>query len=93
MKYHYDIYAFIIVVLLMTTGCAVKSSLINAASKGDTLTTQKQIKEGANINEVDKNGATPLMHAIWNGQTETAKALVNMGADLNVIICGQSWIL
>jgi ankyrin repeat protein len=68
----------------MTTGCAVKSSLINAASKGDTLTTQKQINEGANINEVDKNGATPLMHAIWNGQTETAKALVSMGADVNV---------
>jgi hypothetical protein len=74
---------FLITTLLITMGCAAKSPLITAASKGDSSTAQKLIKEGSNINDTDSNGATPLMYAIWSGKLETAKTLLNMGADAN----------
>lgn len=50
----------------MLLGCATipKSPLIEAASKGDSITAQRLIKEGANVNEQDKRGDTPLMHAV-----------------------------
>ena len=64
----------IIVLLLgiaLITSCAAQSPLIQASSKGDVLTAQKLIQEGANINETDSNGATPLMHAVWAENYET----------------------
>lgn len=85
MKYCSAFFAFIITAYLLTTGCATvpKTPLIEAASKGDFVTTQKLVKEGANIDEPDGKGATPLMHAVWSGKTETVEALINMGADIN----------
>jgi ankyrin repeat protein len=65
-------------------GCTAKSPLIKASSKGDSFTAQKLIQEGANINEVDRNGITPLMHSIWERKTETTKTLIKMGADINI---------
>ncbi len=40
-------------------------------------------QEGANINEKDSEGYTPLMYAAYYGQTETAKILLKKGADVN----------
>jgi hypothetical protein len=74
---------FVCVFFLFISGCAVKSPLIKASEEGDTFTTEKLIKEGANINEPDGNGYTPLMYAIWSGKTETVKILINKGADVN----------
>ncbi len=73
--------------LLIITSCATvpKTPLIDASTKGDSLTAEKLIKEGANINEPDKkHGATPLMHAIWAGKTAVAKRLIEYGADIKV---------
>lgn len=70
---------------LIITGCAAKSPLIQASSKGDSSGVQKLIKGGANINEVDKNGETPLMHASKSADIETVKLLLSMGADIKII--------
>jgi len=66
------------------SGCAtVKSPLVKASQDGDILATEKLINEGADINEQDSKGYTPLMYAVWSGKTETVKTLIHKGADIN----------
>jgi hypothetical protein len=48
-----------------------------------------QISQGHSVNERDKNGSTPLMHATWhatstNDGMEIMRLLVEAGADVNV---------
>jgi hypothetical protein len=74
---------FMSIACLTTMGCAGKSPLITAASKGNSSAVQKLIRDGSNINETDDNGLTPLMHAIWSSNFESAKALLNMGAGID----------
>ena len=76
-------FVFIITALLITTGCAAKSPLITASSKGDSVTIQKLVKEGANINEADEKGYTPLIYAVWSGNIEVVKTLLSLGANIN----------
>ncbi len=83
MKHRNYFFAFVIAIFLIVSGCASTNSLINASANGDSLAVQKLISAGANINEPDSNGATPLIHAIWKGKTEAAKYLIESGADLN----------
>ena len=86
MKCKKIIICFCFVLQLNIAGCATfsKTELTEAASKGDIARAQVLANQGANINEVDKNGHTPLMHAIFKGQTQAAKALVTMGANINI---------
>jgi hypothetical protein len=75
---------FVIVLgVILLSGCAAKSSLIQASAKGDSLAVQKLINEGANVNEPDSKGYTPLMNAAWAGKIETVKVLLNKGANIN----------
>ena len=74
---------FVCAFFLFISACAAKTPLIKASQEGDTFTTEKLIKEGANINEQDSDGYTPLMYAAYYGQTETAKVLLKKGADVN----------
>src|SRR5512145_793958 len=84
MKHRLTIYALIISVCLMTICCAtVKSPLISASSKGDSVTIQKLVNEGSNINETDANGYTPLIYAVWSGNIEAVKTLLSLGANVN----------
>jgi hypothetical protein len=73
----------IIAVLLMTSGCAAKSPLLNAASKGDIDTAQKLIKNGAVIEEKDKSGYTPLFLAVCDGHASVVMLLIDKGANVN----------
>lgn len=41
------------------------------------------INAGAEVNETDKNGDTPLHQAAYGGYGETARVLVNLGADVH----------
>ncbi len=74
---------FVCALFLFISGCAANSPLIKATKDGDILATEKLIREGANINESDESGYTPLMYAIWSGKKETVTQLVNIGADVN----------
>jgi ankyrin repeat protein len=73
----------IVTVALVISGCAAKTSLIKVSESGNSLAVEKLINEGANINEPDSRGYTPLMYAVWSGKNETVKVLINRGADVN----------
>ena len=68
MKHRNLIFAFVIPIFLVVSGCAVS--------------VQKLIDEGT-INKPDSSGYTPLMRAAWSGKTETVRVLINNGADIN----------
>ena len=64
-------------------GCSLsRSAMIRSAGSGDVATMTMLYKEGANLDERDKMGRTPLMHALWGIRTDAAKYLINAGADL-----------
>jgi hypothetical protein len=74
---------FVIVLsIILLFGCAAKSPLIQASSKGDYQVVQKLVQSGVNINEPDSNGDTPLMNAIRDGKAEVAKYLIESEADI-----------
>lgn len=74
---------FVCAFFLFMTGCAVNSPLIKATKDGDTVATEKLIRNGANINESDESGYTPLIYAIWSGRVETVNVLIHQGANVN----------
>jgi hypothetical protein len=83
MKHRNIIFAFMIAIFLIVSGCAAKTPLIKASASGDSSAVQKLINEGSNVNEPDGNGYTPLIHAVWSQNIETVKVLLNKGADIN----------
>ncbi len=83
MKLRYFLTLFVLTLSFVFLGCAAKSQLMEAASKGEINTVKKLQSEGTNIDERDKNGATALMHAIWSRKPEVVKHLIETGADIN----------
>jgi len=63
---------------------ATISILGNAAKKGHVEEVQKLVSSGADINERDTLGQTPLMLAIIADQRTTVELLVELGADVNL---------
>jgi hypothetical protein len=79
----YRMLVSIILMLLITYGCALTNhAMIEAARTGNINTIKSLRVEGQNINECNSDGTTALMHAILNKQTEAAKYLIESGADL-----------
>lgn len=77
--------AFVLIcaMLLAVSGCAAfRSPLVKAAAKGDVKTAQQLIKSGADINEKDRYGYTPLLWAVYSNQLEAVKTFIQMGADI-----------
>jgi ankyrin repeat protein len=69
-------------VLLSQVGCAV--SLLNASSSGDTTKVLLLLQEGHHADEsFPIVGTRPLMLAAAHGHSETVKALLDAGADVN----------
>jgi ankyrin repeat protein len=61
-----------------------EGSLLIAAAKGDTKTVKDLLDKGVNVNTRDSNGnTTPLGHAVWGGHVDTARLLIERGADVN----------
>lgn len=60
------------------------NTLMNALRDGDIAEVERLLKEGACINEQDKNGTTPLMSMVINMRVQMVQVLINHGADLNI---------
>jgi ankyrin repeat protein len=58
-----------------------QTALYSAACQGNTDVVEFLIAAGATIDAEDNNKATPLMCSIWNKKSETAKYLLDKGAD------------
>ncbi len=43
------------------------------------------IEAGADVNEADSDGTTPLMYAAWQGEVELLRILINAGAKVNEV--------
>jgi ankyrin repeat protein len=54
-----------------------------AALAGSPTPVEILVKAGANVNRITPEGGTPLINALGRGQAETAKFLINHGADVN----------
>ena len=63
-------------------------SLVLAALNGKAQAVTRAISYGADINKPSKDlyaHGTPLHHAVWSGSVETAKVLIEAGADINAV--------
>ena len=57
---------------------------IEAAQTGNTLATLDLLKKGLDVNaRDDQDGRTILMHAVWFGQLDVMRILIDKGADIN----------
>ena len=57
--------------------------IFKAAKAGNVAKLKQLLKEGANPNQKDKHGETPLMHAIQSLNPEAVKFLIDNGANVN----------
>jgi ankyrin repeat protein len=60
------------------------TALMYAARDGAPDATAALLDAGAQINATDPDGTTPLVRAIWNSHYDTAKVLLERGADPNI---------
>lgn len=58
-----------------------RNALHYAAEKGHLMLVRRLLKADVELNGVDRNGYTPLMLAVRNGQTKAMTALLEAGAD------------
>ena len=59
--------------------------LREAIRQGNLEAVRSAIASGADVNATDQLGAAPLLDAVWNGQTEVVKMLLDAGAQVNGI--------
>lgn len=76
-------FVFVLAIFLILSGCTVNSPLIKATQNGNFEEVKKLIRSGANVNEPDKYGITPLMHSIYYRHTDMAKYFIESGANVN----------
>jgi hypothetical protein len=60
-------------------------SFFRAASDGDIATIDSLLALGANVNEKEIEGETPLMYASSRGQTQAVLHLLKNGADIHAV--------
>jgi ankyrin repeat protein len=59
--------------------------LLYAARDGRTESAKILLAAGADLNQTDPNGITPLLMSITNNHVETAKFLIEKGSDIHVV--------
>src|SRR5215472_12847878 len=86
--------ALLTFLIVVSAGCAqtpaawaspadVDDRLLTAASRGDLDSIQKALKEGANVEAHEADGATALMVAALSGHPDVVSALLDRGANPN----------
>lgn len=78
------------IVLLMLMGFSIPSTfysqdLIQVVQLNDIPTVMLLVENGADINQTDRMGFTPLHIAAWNGYVELTEYLLQKGANPNVL--------
>ena len=75
---------FILVLLLLMTGCATPTPLMNAARSNDIREIENLLNKGVNVNEEWIDGFTALYEAVRvNSSIETVRFLLDKGANVN----------
>jgi hypothetical protein len=84
--------ALIPVMIAVTTGCATVSSLGRAAKRGDIQAVEDMLNKGADVNAVVTPGLSPLHEAVFNNaRLDIVRLMLERGADVNKISCGDGW--
>lgn len=63
----------------------MRSNVIDAVNECDMGQIKKVVNSGADVNEKDANGGTPLHRACAFGSTEMCEMLLDAGADVNLL--------
>ena len=74
---------FILVSLLAACSKGLPPSVMPAVMKADSKNVQTLLRKGANANEKDSRGMTPLMIAAERGDTDIVQVLLAKGADVH----------
>ncbi len=67
-----------------TVGVGGFTELMFAAGEGDLDSCKRLIDQGLNVNQQDEKGATALIYAVLNSNTEIARLLLGNNADPNI---------
>lgn len=79
----------------MTSASAATADLLSAASSGNLAEVSRLIAAGADLEQRDGQGQTPLLRAVAGNHVAVAKALLAAGASLNAQAANQDtpWLL
>ncbi len=83
-KYFFALFRTVICVFfsLLLGGCFSPPIMV-AAHQGDTSSVRALLANGADVNTIDR-GFTPLLASLQSGRLETARLLIEAGADVKV---------
>ncbi|XP_057321151.1 putative ankyrin repeat protein RF_0381, partial [Microplitis mediator] len=76
--------------LIVKSNCLVGGSLKNAARVGDIKLVKLRIRQGADVNDLGRNGRSPLHVAAAYGYPEIIELLINNGARLDSVLNGPT---
>lgn len=74
-------------------GCSMKNrTIFEAARYGDYKCLMNHLKYSINVDEVDKDGITPLVYAVKYGRVNCCKLLLGGGARVDVVVDGMTLV-
>ncbi|XP_057329980.1 putative ankyrin repeat protein RF_0381 [Microplitis mediator] len=76
--------------LIVKSNCLNGGSLKNAARVGDIKLVELRIRQGADVNDLGRNGSSPLHVAAWYGHPKIMELLINNGARLDSVLNGST---
>jgi ankyrin repeat protein len=76
---------------VLLTETAFAAPIHDAAREGDLAGVLAQLDAGADVNAEDENGWTPLHHATFKDQKESADFLITEGANVNAKARGNNY--
>ena len=78
-----NIFSLLLLASLALPSAGLASPIHDAALTGDVELMEMLIANGADVDDRDVHGYTPLILAIQEGHTDIAKTLIANGADVN----------